>query len=617
MGKDKNRRRISPTEENLEKGIQIVQNHPLFGSLSLEYALVSREILGRTGAARVDARNRISLNRQLLLSPSQWAYVIAHCQLHHCFGHFDALCVPGYFTDGAGKEKIWKPVFQKAIWNTACDIYVAKFLADIRFGKPLCQDPAAHFPGSLQSEQAIYQYLNEHGGSLSLPYYGTASPHAMDMDGLEHPLTYPAGKSNPYVRRFAWALTNSVSHTIRQAAELPAADIKNTKSSQAAGWFISHYPLLGALAAAFRVVEDQTFCHRHSIKIAAIDMELGEIYVNPALSLSSAELHFVLAHEYLHAGLQHQKRCQGRDPYLWNIACDYVINAWLLEMGIGAMPDQGLLYDESLKELSAETIYDMLVQDLKKYSRLQNLRGYGKGEFLNRPDAGGPDAAQKGVSLDEFCRNALAQGLEFVTSSGRGTIPAGLIEEIRALAMPPIPWDVKLARWFDTYFPPLDRQRTYARPSRRQGSTPDIPRPRYIRPDLPADSRTFGVIIDTSGSMSARDIGKALGSIASYAAARDVSYARIIFCDAAACDAGYLSVEEIAGRVTVRGRGGTCLQPGVDLLEKAPDFPKDGPILLITDGWIERDLRVRRNHAFLIPQGRSLPFRAKEVFYFC
>ena len=85
MGKDKNRRRISPSEENLEKGIQIVQNHPLFGSLSLEYALVSREILGRTGAARVDARNRISLNRQLLLSPSQWAYVIAHWQLHHCF----------------------------------------------------------------------------------------------------------------------------------------------------------------------------------------------------------------------------------------------------------------------------------------------------------------------------------------------------------------------------------------------------------------------------------------------------------------------------------------------------------------------------------------------------
>lgn len=610
------KKRKSPAEENLEAGIQLVKDHPLFGSLSLDYCLVSREVLGRAGAARVNAWNRICLNRQLLLSPSQWAYVIAHCQLHHCFGHFDARSMPGYFTGGTEREKVWKPVVQKELWNTACDIYIAKFLADIRFGQPVCGDPALHFPGSLQSEQAIYQYLSGQEGPVELPYYGTASPHAMDMDGLEHPLTYPAGKNNPHVRRFAHALASSVSHTIRQAGEQPDTGKPKTAGGRAAEWFLSHYPLLGALAAAFRVVEDQSFCHKNDIQIAAIDMELGEIYVNPALLLSDAELYFVLAHEYLHAGLGHQKRCQGRDPYLWNIACDYVINAWLLEMGVGVMPDQGLLYDESLKELSAETIYDMLIRDLKKNSRLQNLRGYGKGEFLNRPGAGGQSAGKKGVSLDEFCRSALAQGLEFVTASGRGTIPAGLIEEIRALAMPPIPWDVKLARWFDTCVPPLEKYRTYARPSRRQSATPDLPRPRYVRPDLPADSRTFGVIIDTSGSMSARDIGKALGSIASYAAAREVPCARVVFCDAAAYDAGYLSPEEIAGRVTVRGRGGTCLQPGVDLLEQARDFPKDGPILLITDGWIERNLHIRRNHAFLVPQGRSLPFRARDVFYF-
>lgn len=614
MKREKKRR--SPAEENLEAGIQLIKNHPLFGSLSLDYCLVSREVLGRAGAARVNAWNRICLNRQLLLSPSQWAYVIAHCQLHHCFGHFDARSMPGYFTGDTEREKVWKPVVQKELWNTACDIYIAKFLADIRFGQPVCGDPALHFPGSLQSEQTIYQYLSGQEGPVELPYYGTASPHAMDMDGLEHPLTYPAGKNNPHVRRFAHALTSSVSHTIRQAGEQPDAGKPKTAGGRAAEWFLSHYPLLGALAAAFRVVEDQSFCHKNDIQIAAIDMELGEIYVNPALLLSDAELHFVLAHEYLHAGLGHQKRCQGRDPYLWNIACDYVINAWLLEMGVGVMPDQGLLYDESLKELSAETIYDMLIRDLKKNSRLQNLRGYGKGEFLNHPGAGGQSAGKKGVSLDEFCRSALAQGLEFVTASGRGTIPAGLIEEIRALAMPPIPWDVKLARWFDTYVPPLEKYRTYARPSRRQSATPDLPRPRYVRPDLPADSRTFGVIIDTSGSMSARDIGKALGSIASYAAAREVPCARVVFCDAAAYDAGYLSPEEIAGRVTVRGRGGTCLQPGVDLLEQARDFPKDGPILLITDGWIERNLHIRRNHAFLVPQGRSLPFQARDVFYF-
>lgn len=618
MKKEKNKKRLSPAEEQIREGLAIVQAHPLFGALLFNDRLVGRDQLGREGAARIDSHNWISLNRQLLLPPDQWAYVIAHCLLHQGFGHFDARSMPGHFTGKDGEEKTrknWQPVIQKDLWNTACDIYITKFLAGIKFGQPFRVSLPEHVPGSLQTEQEIYQYLLSHEEQAALFSCGTAAPHAPDMDGLEQPRWFPF-YPNPYMKKFAWALTNSVSHTIRNAASVPSDNIKNTRGMQAAEWFISHYPLFGALASAFRIVEDAALCHRLEIQIAAIDMELGEIYVNPARQFSGPELRFILAHEYLHAGLQHQKRCQGRDPYLWNIACDYVINAWLLEMGIGSMPEDGLLYDEALKDLSAETIYDLLIQDLKKTRRLQNLRGYGKGEFLDSPKNTCTDACKKGVSLDEFCRNALAQGLEFVTSQKRGTIPAGLMEEIRALAMPPIPWDVKLARWFDLYFPPLEQYRTYARPSRRQSAAPDIPRPRLVRPDVPASSRTFGVIVDTSGSMSAKDIGKALGSIASYAAARDVPYTRVIFCDARAYDAGYLSPEDIAGRVTVRGRGGTRLQPGVDLLERAADFPKDGPILLITDGWIERDLRIRRAHAFLVPQGRSLPFRASDVFYF-
>ncbi|MBQ3442747.1 MAG: hypothetical protein IJG33_05805 [Selenomonadaceae bacterium] len=51
-----------------------------------------------------------------------------------------------------------------------------------------------------------------------------------------------------------------------------------------------------------------------------------------------------------------------------------------------------------------------------------------------------------------------------------------------------------------------------------------------------------------------------------------------------AYDEEYLSLEDIAGRVEVKGRGGTKLQPAVDLLLSAKDFPKDAPILVITDG---------------------------------
>ena len=59
------------------------------------------------------------------------------------------------------------------------------------------------------------------------------------------------------------------------------------------------------------------------------------------------------------------------------------------------------------------------------------------------------------------------------------------------------------------------------------------------------------------------------------------------------------------------------LQPGIDCLEKASDFPADGPILIITDGMIEDHLKIRRKHAFLLPKGNKLPFVPKsDVFYF-
>ena len=191
------------------------------------------------------------------------------------------------------------------------------------------------------------------------------------------------------------------------------------------------------------------------------------------------------------------------------------------------------------------------------------------------------------------------------------------MEEIRALAVPPLPWDVALGHWFDEQFPPVEVRRTYARPSRRQASSPEIPRPGRAIRESEELQRTFGVLIDTSGSMSSRQLGLALGAAASYAAAKDVAMIRVIFCDAAAYDAGYVTPEELAGRVRVTGRGGTVLQPGIDFLLRAPDFPRDAPVLIITDGEIELKVRIPQKHAWLLPRGCRLPFPARgPVLYF-
>lgn len=591
-------------DSSLNKGISNLLYHnkifmEMYNRAYLELRKVESNILGKDSAAIVQSNGQILLNKDFKLNPSEWEYILAHCILHLAFGHFDA-------------DKIPAPC-NKKIWNMACDIYIAKFLSDVKIGT-VPFDSVEIFNAPKNDELQIYNFLLEQGKNLGDYHFGTAAKYQEDMKVVGK-TSYYNSRSNHYEEVFVEALAHSVSETVGEAGGhyLKAAG-KNTESEKAAEWFINHYPLLGGLAAGFKMIEDQTYCWHNEIKVAAVDVTKAEIYVNPAANLDFEELKFVLAHEFLHAGLQHHERRQGRDAYIWNVACDFVINSWLNEMQVGKMP-QDILYDEELKNMSAEEIYDKIVGDLKKYSKLQTLRGWGKGDIISEQPKTFSNKPQ--TSLDDFYKSALQNGLEYHMENKRGLVPAGLIEEIRALAMPPIPWDVELGKWFDIYFLPLQKQRTYARPSRRQGSTPDIPRPRYVPAEISDYSRTFGVVIDTSGSMSAKLIGYALGAIASYSAAKDVPCARVIFCDARAYDAGYLSPEDIAGKVEVQGRGGTKLQPAIDLLLNAKDFPKDAPILIITDGWIEKDLSVRRDHAYLIPRGHHLPFLTRsKIFYF-
>ena len=610
-----------PKTEAIVEGQRLLRRHPIFGRIEHEYffEIRGKNRLGKETAAVSDSKGVICLNKDVPLTPSEWAYTMAHCMLHNVFGHFEGEKMPGYEKKGEDGAVRHIVSCDRDLWNLACDIYVSRFLEDIKFGSPTFKSSVIEkYKGADHDELKIYERLREENPGEVTFTCGTAAFHTGDMLGLDKPVCYD--KNDPYdvnefAETFADALVSSVSWVVSRAGGHMGSGRHSNAAACEAQWFINHFPLLGGLAACFEIVYSTDECRRYDIEIAAVDVSESKIYVNPAARLRGPEMRFVIAHEYLHAGLGHHERRQGRDAFLWNVACDFVINGWLMEMGIGQMPQKGCLYDEQFKGCSAEEIYDRIVSDLKKYSKMAGFRGAGTGDIIGGNVTFGKN--EGAASLDDFYKSALQNGLEYHKNNGRGLIPAGLEEEIRALAMPPIPWNARLADWFDINFKPLEKRRTYARPSRRQGATPDIPRPRCVTADIPEYSRTFGVVIDTSGSMSAMLIGYALGAIASYSAARDVPCARVVFCDASAYDAGYMAPEDIAGRVMVKGRGGTVLQPGVDMLQDAKDFPKDAPILIITDADIEDDLNVKREHAFLIPRGKRLPFKAAgEVFCF-
>ena len=425
----------------------------------------------------------------------------------------------------------------------------------------------------------------------------------VEAAGLVRPHDWEASFARDLARAAAAAL--DVAGGARASIHDPVR--LRTPWEQARGWFLSSYPLLAGLAAQFTLVADADVAISWQISTAAVNAQVGEIYLNPLAGLRTEQWRFVLAHEMLHAALRHGDRVGGRDPYLWNVAADYVVNGWLVEMRVGELPD-GVLYDPTLAGLSAEAVYDQIATDLRRMRKLATLRGRGLGDVLSDPLPHG--LAGTSVDLDEYYRRALATGLAYHEQTEHGFLPAGLVEEIRALSHPPLPWDARLAQWFEEFVPMPERRRSYGRPSRRQASTPDIPRPGWYRPEEAVPRCTFGVVLDTSASMAHQVLGKALGAIASYAKARDVPRVRVVYCDAAAYDAGYIDVDEIAGRVRVRGRGGTYLQPGITLLERADDFPVDAPILVITDGQCDV-FRVRREHALLVPEGARLPFTSR------
>lgn len=544
--------------------------------------------MARGDRAYVTSQGEIYLNPHQEAPASEWEYVLAKCMLHLGMGHFQ----PARMADPT--------------WIQACDCIAVQFLRDSRIGMPP-DSFSAVLPVTAKTEEAAWEQLRTMPETTGAALFSTMTLGRPDM-------VWTGKSETDYVELFGQSLQDALQSAVREAAGLPKYYGYSRWDSgayykQLRDWFVSSYPLLGAVAADFKVICDPDTVRRLGVRVAAVCPQCKEIYINPnpPFRLNDEEWKFIFAHEFLHAALCHAPRCEGRDPQLWNAACDYVINDWLREMGVGSMPEFAL-FDPQFHGLTAETVYDLLLEEVR-YDKLQlaNDLLYGSEDWWDTLEGGQTDA---------FYRSALQKGLEYHRSQGRGLLPAGLIEEIYAINQPPIRWDVALAKWFDNTFAPLERRRTYARLSRRQSSTPDIPRPSWYLEEMAAEQRIFGVVLDTSGSMDRHLLASALGAIASYSQAREVRYVRVVFCDAAAYDQGVMSPEEIAGAVQVRGRGGTVLQPGIDLLEHDATFPKDAPVLIITDGVCDRLSLHGRNHAFLLPTGNRLPFAPKgPVFY--
>ncbi|WP_373013395.1 VWA-like domain-containing protein [Sulfuricurvum sp.] len=108
-------------------------------------------------------------------------------------------------------------------------------------------------------------------------------------------------------------------------------------------------PFFGTIASGMETVQNDNI---ESFATRENTIEYREAYIE---SLSNDERLFVLCNGALHEALFHTLRRGNRSPWLWAMACDYAINALLIDNGF--TPPPKITYDKRFGTLSTEEIY--------------------------------------------------------------------------------------------------------------------------------------------------------------------------------------------------------------------------------------------------------------------
>ena len=103
------------------------------------------------------------------------------------------------------------------------------------------------------------------------------------------------------------------------------------------------------------------------------------IIFNPSfvLDVEEEELRSVLIHEALHVVYEHPLRRGKKHPKVWNIACDYAINGFLI-YDLGMELPEGGLWSREYRGMSAEAIYSILMKDEEALQEAIDTMGEGK-----------------------------------------------------------------------------------------------------------------------------------------------------------------------------------------------------------------------------------------------
>lgn len=317
----------------------------------------------------------------------------------------------------------------------------------------------------------------------------------------------------------------------------------------------------------------------NSIDTAATDGE--RLYFNPAFlrSLKPAERDGVIVHEVLHAALMHVPRRDSRQPLLWNIACDIVVNGMVASDDRLKLPE-GVVRDPRLEHLTVEEVYELVIRQpraLQKHLAMQDLRPdlgeptSGESE-PSTGDRGQPMSAERRRQIEERWNEVIAQAA--AVAMRQGDLPAAVQRHFGSLLAPKVDWRTRLWQYLvrtPDDFAGFDRRLVW------MGL--------YLE-QLEGESVCVDVCVDTSGSIQEAQLREFLSEVKGIVNAYDHIEARLFYADAT-CHGPFKLSKADQGMPRAIGGGGTNFEPFFNAVQANPPTRPDTTRVLVylTDGF--------------------------------
>ena len=324
--------------------------------------------------------------------------------------------------------------------------------------------------------------------------------------------------------------------------------------------------------------------------------------------LDRPRLLFLTAHEVYHCILDHIFRRGDRDPGLWNMAIDFLVNDSLMKANIGTMPEDGL-YDPqySSDKYTAEELYTLLEKKGVPVKMPLDVHLEG-GDSQSGEEDGRPVLTEDEIKdIRDAIRASLLQAADQV-----GKMPAGLERLLNSLRASKIDWRHML----DTVLrSTIKHDYTYTRPSRRSWSTELVLPGQDVMDKVTAvafldgsSSTTLEMVTDflseCKGIVSTfRDFELTIGTFDTEV------YNVVVYTPENADD---------IDRYEFYGDGGTVPSCCWDYMEEHDIMPHK--LIIFTDGLVNNDwgrehwcdtLFVIHSHNIIAPYGVTVPYEAR------